>query len=127
MNYVKELNNLFSSYNRQHKEIYNKMLFSLAQDIMKLLTDEELTEIYEKENELFGFLSSKREEEILQNPQLIQKAIDIFTEYLKNKDLTFEDFQQMDLLEVSDYISNFIQNKDLKTFEAILQLKKSLS
>jgi len=35
---------------------------------MKLLTDEELAEIYEKENYLFSFLSSKKEEEILQNP-----------------------------------------------------------
>ena len=126
MNYLKELNNLFDSYNRQHAEIYNKMLFQLAQDIMKLLTDEELAEIYEKENYLFSFLSSKKEEEILQNPQLIQKAIDIFAEYIKNKDITFEDFQQMDIQEVNNYISNFIQNNDQKTFDAIQQLKKSL-
>jgi hypothetical protein len=51
-----------------------------------MLTDDELTKIYEKENELFGFLSSQREEEVLQRPDLIQRAIDIFAEYLKNKD-----------------------------------------
>ena len=126
MNYIKELEKLFESYNQQHVEVYNKMLFSLAQDIMKMLTDEELTKIYEKENELFGFLSSKREEEVLQRPDLIQRAIDIFAEYLKNKDLTFEDFQEMEINEVNNYISNFIKNKDQKTYEAILQLKKSL-
>ena len=93
MNYIKELEKLFESYNRQHVEIYNKMLFSLAQDIMKMLTDDELTKIYEKENELFGFLSSQREEEVLQRPDLIQRAIDIFAEYLKNKDQSFEEFQ----------------------------------
>jgi hypothetical protein len=32
---------------------------------MKMLTDDELTKIYEKENELFSFLSSQREEDIL--------------------------------------------------------------
>jgi len=79
---------------------------------MKFLTDEELTKIYENENELFGFLSSQREEDILQRPDLIQRAIDIFAEYLKNKDLTFEDFQQMELAEINDYISNFIKDKD---------------
>lgn len=126
MNYIKELEKLFESYNRQHTEVYNKMLFSLAQDIMKMLTDEELTKIYEKENELFGFLSSQREEEVLQRPDLIQKAIDIFAEYLANKDLTFEDFQEMEINEVNNYISTFIKNKDQKTYEAILQLKKSL-
>ena len=126
MNYIKELNELFMSYTKQHQEVYNKMLFSLAQDIMKFLTDEELTKIYENENELFGFLSSQREEDILQRPDLIQRAIDIFAEYLKNKDLTFEDFQQMELAEINDYISNFIKDKDQKTYEAILQLKKSL-
>jgi len=93
---------------------------------MKMLTDEELTKIYEKENELFGFLSSQREEEVLQRPDLIQRAIDIFAEYLKNKDLTFEDFQEMEIDEVNNYISNFIKNRDQKTYEAILQLKKSL-
>lgn len=93
---------------------------------MKMLTDEELTKIYEKENELFGFLSSQREEEVLQRPDLIQRAIDIFAEYLKNKDLTFEDFQEMEIGEVNNYISNFIKNRDQKTYEAILQLKKSL-
>lgn len=126
MNYIKELEKLFDSYNRQHAEIYNKMLFSLAQDIMKLLTDEELTKIYEKENELFGFLSSQREEEVLQRPDLIQKAIDIFAEYLKNKDQSFEEFQEMDISEIKNYTSNFIKNKDQKTYEAILQFKKSL-
>lgn len=126
MNYIKELEKLFDLYNRQHAEIYNKMLFSLAQDIMKLLTDEELTKIYEKENELFGLLSSKREEEILQRPDLIQKAIDIFAEYIKNKDQSFEEFQEMEISEIKNYISNFIQNKDKKTYEAILQFKKSL-
>ena len=126
MNYIKELEKLFESYNQQHIEVYNKMLFSLAQDIMKMLTDEELTKIYEKENELFGFLSSQREEEVLQRPDLIQRAIDIFAEYLKNKDLTFEDFQEMEIDEVNNYISNFIKNRDQKTYEAILQLKKSL-
>lgn len=126
MNYIKELNELFMSYTKQHQEVYNKMLFSLAQDIMKFLTDEELTKIYEKENELFGFLSSQREEDILQRPDLIQRAIDIFAEYLKNKDLTFEDFQQMELVEINNYISSFIKNKDQKTYEAILQFKKSL-
>lgn len=126
MNYIKELEKLFESYNRQHVEVYNKMLFSLAQDIMKMLTDDELTKIYEKENELFGFLSSQREEEVLQRPDLIQRAIDIFAEYLKNKDLTFEDFQEMEIDEVNNYISNFIKNKDNKTYEAILQFKKSL-
>lgn len=126
MNYIKELEKLFESYNRQHTEVYNKMLFSLVQDIMKMLTDDELTKIYEKENGLFGFLSSQREEEVLQRPDLIQRAIDIFAEYLKNKDLTFQDFQQMELTEVNDYISNFIKDKDQKTYDAILQFKKSL-
>lgn len=93
---------------------------------MKMLTDDELTKIYEKENELFGFLSSQREEEVLQRPDLIQRAIDIFAEYLKNKDLTFEDFQEMEIDEVNNYISNFIKNRDQKTYEAILQFKKSL-
>ena len=91
-----------------------------------MLTDDELTKIYEKENELFSFLSSQREEEVLQRPDLIQRAIDIFAEYLKNKDLTFEDFQEMEINEVNNYISTFIKNKDKKTYEAILQLKKSL-
>lgn len=126
MNYIKELEKLFESYNRQHVEIYNKMLFSLAQDIMKMLTDDELTKIYEKENELFGFLSSQREEEVLQRPDLIQRAIDIFAEYLKNKDQSFEEFQEMDIPEIKNYISTFIKNKDKKTYEAILQFKKSL-
>lgn len=126
MNYIKELEKLFESYTLQHTEIYNKLLFSLAQDIMKMLTDEELTKIYEKENELFGFLSSQREEDILQRPDLIQGAIDIFVEYLKNKDQSFEEFQEMDISEIKNYISNFIKNKDKKTYEAILQFKKSL-
>lgn len=126
MNYIKELEKLFESYTLQHTEIYNKLLFSLAQDIMKMLTDDELTKIYEKENELFGFLSSQREEDILQRPDLIQGAIDIFVEYLKNKDQSFEEFQEMDISEIKNYISNFIKNKDKKTYEAILQFKKSL-
>ena len=126
MNYIKELEKLFDSYNHQHAEVYNKMLFSLAQDIMKFLTDDELTKIYEKENELFGFLSSQREEEVLQRPDLIQKAIDIFAEYIQNKDQSFEEFQEMDISEIKNYISNFIKNKDKKTYEAILQFKKSL-
>ena len=126
MNYIKELEKLFESYTLQHTEIYNKLLFSLAQDIMKMLTDDELTKIYEKENELFGFLSSQREEDILKRPDLIQGAIDIFVEYIKNKDQSFEEFQEMDISEIKNYISNFIKNKDKKTYEAILQFKKSL-
>ena len=126
MNYIKELEKLFESYTLQHTEIYNKLLFSLAQDIMKMLTDDELTKIYEKENELFGFLSSQREEDILKRPDLIQGAIDIFVEYIKNKDQSFEEFQEMDISEIKNYISNFIKNKDRKTYEAILQFKKSL-
>ena len=91
-----------------------------------MLTDDELTKIYEKENELFGFLSSQREEDILKRPDLIQGAIDIFVEYIKNKDQSFEEFQEMDISEIKNYISNFIKNKDKKTYEAILQFKKSL-
>lgn len=126
MNYVKNLNQLFESYNRQHSEIYNSMLFSLVQDIMKMLSDDELTEIYEQHNELFSLLSSKREEEVKQHPELIQEAIDIFSDFLKRKDITYDDFLEMNILDVQEYILSFIKDKSEKTYDAILQFKKSL-
>ena len=123
---MRELKKLIDFYNEKHQRIYNKLLFDLAQDIMKMLSDEELTQIYEANKEPFATISSMREEDILKRPDLIQRAIDIFSAHIENRPVTLNELRKMNLNELREYTASLIKNTDEKTLIEVNALKESL-
>lgn len=95
---IKELN---AHYEKQHIELWYQQAFELAQRI----TNEQYAELVDLYPDLFKIDYT---EDVLQNPELLQRLISVYTEVL-NRGLTKEDLCKMTNDEIEAYVLSLIR------------------
>ena len=111
------LKELFENQKKERIDLF----FKHARELMDLITDEELLGIYEANPKLFSQLSNNSDNPYKEDMILV--AISIFKEYLANRKLTVDEYNEMTLDEVIDYISGIINEKSEDLYYIIKELE----
>lgn len=104
----------------QLKDILNKydtieaqLMYQKAVDILELITNEELEEIFTRFPALFSKLTNVNltHEQLLKDKEAIRDAVDIFIQTIESRNLTKDEFDAMTLDDIKDYMNSIISEK----------------
>ena len=101
-----------------------ELMYELASDLLDQVADEDVLRLYKDNSDVFSKLSAKSKEEILQDKYLLNSAIITLKEYLEHKPLTKEEFDEMDLTEIIEYVRDLMERKEIDPFEVIQYLER---
>lgn len=109
-NKMKTLESILLKYDQE----VSKLLYYKAVDLMNLISDIELYKLYQDFPEQFAEVSKMKSiEDVMKIKDTVYEVIEILTNYLNNRGLTEEEFEEMDKQEFIDYIGNVLWEKDL--------------
>lgn len=109
-NKMKTLESILLKYDQE----VSKLLYYKAVDLMNLISDIELYKLYQEFPEQFAEVSKMKSiEDVMGIKDTVYEVIKILTDYLNNRGLTEEEFEEMDKQEFIDYIGNVLWEKDL--------------
>lgn len=109
-NKMKTLESILLKYDQE----VSKLLYFKAVDLMNLISDIELYKLYQEFPEQFAEVSKMKSiEDVQKIKDTVYEVIKILTNYLNNRGLTEEEFEEMDKQEFIDYIGNVLWEKDL--------------
>lgn len=109
-NKMKTLESILLKYDQE----VSKLLYYKAVDLMNLISDIELYKLYQDFPEQFAEVSKMKSiEDVQKIKDTVYEVIEILTNYLDNRGLTEEEFEEMDKQEFIDYIGNVLWEKDL--------------
>ena len=109
-NKMKTLESILLKYDQE----VSKLLYFKAVDLMNLISDIELYKLYQDFPEQFAEVSKMKSiEDVQKIKDTVYEVIEILTNYLNNRGLTEEEFEDMDKQEFIDYIGNVLWEKDL--------------
>lgn len=109
-NKMKTLESILLKYDQE----VSKLLYFKAVDLMNLISDIELYKLYQDFPEQFAEVSKMKSiEDVQKIKDTVYEVIEILTNYLNNRGLTEEEFEEMDKQEFIDYIGNVLWEKDL--------------
>lgn len=109
-NKMKTLESILLKYDQE----VSKLLYFKAVDLMNLISDIELYKLYQDFPEQFAEISKMKSiEDVQKIKDTVYEVIEILTNYLNNRGLTEEEFEEMDKQEFIDYIGNVLWEKDL--------------
>ena len=109
-NKMKTLESILLKYDQE----VSKLLYYKAVDLMNLISDIELYKLYQEFPEQFAEVSKMKSiEDVQKIKDTVYEVIKILTDYLNNRGLTEEEFEEMDKQEFIDYIGNVLWEKDL--------------
>lgn len=109
-NKMKTLESILLKYDQE----ISKLLYFKAVDLMNLISDIELYKLYQDFPEQFAEVSKMKSiEDVMEIKDTVYEVIKILTDYLNNRGLTEEEFEEMDKQEFIDYIGNVLWEKDL--------------
>lgn len=109
-NKMKTLESILLKYDQE----VSKLLYYKAVDLMNLISDIELYKLYQDFPEQFAEVSKMKSiEDVMEIKDTVCEVIKILTDYLNNRGLTEEEFEEMDKQEFIDYIGNVLWEKDL--------------
>lgn len=93
-----------------------QVLYNKAVELLQLISDEELEEIFTKYPALFSKITNVHltHEQLLRDKQSIKDAkdaIDVFIETIESRNLTKDEFDAMTLDDIKDYMNSIITTK----------------
>lgn len=90
-----------------------QVLYNKAVELLQLISDEELEEIFTKYSALFSKIINVHltHEQLLRDKQSIKDAIDVFIETIESRNLTKDEFDAMTLDDIKDYMNSIITTK----------------
>lgn len=107
----------------QYKIRQAQLMYDFASELLDQVADEDVLKLYKDNNSVFSKLSTLSKEDILKNKPLMTDAINVLIDYLKNKPLTKEEYDEMTFDEIFAYITNLLDNKQLDLFDYIKYLE----
>lgn len=104
-----QLKDIINKYNTIEAQI----LYGKAVELLELISNEELEEIFTKYPALFSKLTNVNltHEQLLRDKQAIADAIDIFIQTIESRNLTKDEFDAMTLDDVKEYMNSIINVK----------------
>lgn len=115
-----DLENRIAQYNRDIAEV----MYDFASDLLDQVADEDVLELYKDNDDIFSKISAKSKDEILENKELLSSAINVMIEYLNNRPLTEEEFNDMTFEDIMNYIAELIEDKKISLFDIIQYLER---
>lgn len=90
-----------------------QVLYNKAVELLQLISDEELEEIFTKYPALFSKITNVHltHEQLLRDKQAIKDAIDVFIETIESRNLSKDEFDAMTLDDIKDYLDSIITSK----------------
>lgn len=90
-----------------------QVLYNKAVELLQLISDEELEEIFTKYPALFSKITNAHltHEQLLRDKQAIKDAIDVFIETIESRNLSKDEFDAMTLDDIKDYLNSVITSK----------------
>lgn len=85
--------------------------YKYASDLLNLLDDDDVIEVYSNYNKIFSTLSGMSKEEILKDETLLCASIEVLEEYLDNR-IDEEDFNEMDRDDQIELIVSALEDCD---------------
>jgi len=110
-----DLKSRIEQYNKDIAEV----MYDFASDLLDQVADEDVLQLYQDNSDIFSKLSSQSKDEILKNKELLNSAIIVIIDYLQNKPITKEEFNEMTLDEIMEYITNLVEDKEISLFDII--------
>lgn len=107
----------------QYKKDSAQLLYDLASDLLSQVPDDDVLQLY-KDNKVFMKISTMSTEDLLDNVDILKESINILINYLETRPLTEEEFEEMTIDEIFQYISDLIEDKELTLFDIIKYLEQ---
>lgn len=118
---TKEIKTILNKYDGLEAQV----LYNKAVELLQLISDEELEEIFAKHPALFSKITNTHltHEQLLNDKQAIKDAIDVFIETIESRNLSKDEFEAMTLDDIKDYLNSLIKSKKPRLLEIINNLE----
>lgn len=108
----------------KYKELATKLLYDKTNDVLELISDEELEKLFSEYPEIFQQVTGDvKVVDLLNNFGLLSKVCTLFIDTIKNRKLSKDEFDDMTLDDVKDYLQKLIVTKDDVLYEFIHYLE----
>lgn len=108
----------------KYEEDKAQLLYAYIKKLMELTSDEEFETIVTQNSQVFKQCQQINPAILAPHMSILEKAFDIFVRYLSDRGLTKDEFTEMTMDDVKDYISSLIWCKDEDLFNVIKMLEK---
>ena len=93
----------------KYQKLEAKLKYEEAQELLSLISDDELYELFMKYPEVFQNVSAIKIETAYKNIKDIEDAINIFINHINSRNLTREEYDAMTKDDILDYFGNLFK------------------
>ena len=111
----------------KYQKLEAKLKYEKAQEILSLISDEELYELFTKYPAVFQKLSGMPSEDAYKNLDDIEKATEIFISQIKSKGLTRDEYNIMTKDDIIEYFGKLFKRDNFDIFDIIKALENHLN
>lgn len=111
----------------KYQKLEAKLKYEKAQEILSLISDEELYELFTKHPAVFQKLSGMPSEDAYKNLDDIEKATEIFINQVKSKGLTRDEYNIMTKDDIIEYFGKLFKRDNFDIFDIIKALENHLN
>ncbi len=111
----------------KYQKLEAKLKYEKAQEILSLISDEELYELFTKYPAVFQKLSGMPSEDAYKNLDDIEKATEIFINQVKSKGLTRDEYNIMTKDDIIEYFGKLFKRDNFDIFDIIKALENHLN
>lgn len=111
----------------KYQKLEAKLKYEKAQEILSLISDEELYELFTKYPAVFQKLSGMSSEDAYKNLDDIEKATEIFINQIKSRGLTRDEYDIMTKDDIIEYFGKLFKKDNFDIFDIIKVLENHLN
>lgn len=111
----------------KYQKLEAKLKYEKAQEILSLISDEELYELFTKYPAVFQRLSGMSLEDAYKNLDDIEKATEIFINQIKSRGLTRDEYDIMTKDDIIEYFEKLFKRDNFDIFDVIKALENHLN
>lgn len=111
----------------KYQKLEAKLKYEKAQEILSLISNEELCELFTKYPTVFQKLSGMSSEDAYKNLDDIEKATEIFINQIKSRGLTRDEYNIMTKDDIIEYFGKLFKRDNFDIFDIIKALENHLN
>ena len=111
----------------KYQKLEAKLKYEEAQELLSLISDDELYELFIKYPEVFQNVSAIKIETAYKNIKDIEDAINIFINHINSRNLTREEYDAMTKDDILDYFGNLFKETNADILDTINGLENLIN
>ena len=111
----------------KYQKLEAKLKYEEAQELLSLISDDELYELFMKYPEVFQNVSTIKIETAYKNIKDIEDAINIFINHINSRNLTREEYDAMTKDDILDYFGNLFKETNADILDTINGLENLIN